>query len=110
MKRVCLLDRVNSNFGLLRTYTCRRRQENGLGALVFFREDAEISRRRIDCEYWSVGRLRDCLRQLDEYDEVVYRWAREAVESDSLPVVLFTPGERPNTITVAFHTMTSNQN
>ena len=110
MERECLLDRVTMNFGLLRRYTSSRRQENGLGAVVFFREDAEISRQKIDCEYWSVGRLRDCLRQLDEYDEVVYRWAREAVESDSLPVVVFGPGERPNTISLAFHTLTSNQN
>jgi len=104
-KRDELLIRVADNYGRLRNYREDRRKRDGLGALVFLDQEAEISESRIDCEYWTMGKIRDCLRQLDEYDERVYRWLREAEHTAALPVVVFSPGECPGTLDLTFHMM-----
>jgi hypothetical protein len=107
-KRDELLIRVADNYGRLRDYRENRMRCDGLGALVFLNQEAEISESRIDCEYWTMGKIRDCLRQLDEYDERVYRWLREADDIDALPVVVFSPGEHPGTLDLTFHKMMQN--
>jgi hypothetical protein len=104
-KRDELLIRVADNYGRLRGYREDRMRCDGLGALVFLSEGAEISESRVDCEYWTMQKIRDLLRQLDEYDERVYRWLREADDIDALPVVIFTPGQLPGTLDLTFHKM-----
>ncbi len=103
-----LLIRVADNYGRLRGYRDDRMRCDGLGALVFLNEEAEISESRIDCEYWSLQKIRGFLRQLDEYDERVYRWLMEADDIDALPVVVFTAGQRPGTLDLTFHKMMQN--
>jgi len=105
-KRDSLLLRVADHYERLWDYTQERRETQGLGAIVFTHEDAEISTSHLECEYWPMGRLRDCLRQLDEYDESVYRWLRQAEECDALAVVVFSSGANPGTLDLTFHTMT----
>lgn len=105
-KRESLLLKVADQYERLWGLTRERREEQGIGAIVFMHEDAEISTNRVECEYWPMGKLRDCLRQLDEYDESIYRWLLQADETDGLPVVVFSPGEHPGTLDLSFHTMT----
>ena len=105
-KRDSLLLKVADHYQHLWAMICEHRKDQGLGAIVFTDEDAEITSGRVDCEYWPMGRLRDCLRQLDEYDESVYRWLRQAEACDGLPVVVFSPGSKAGTLDLTFHTMT----
>jgi hypothetical protein len=105
-KRDTLLLKVADHYKRLWEMTREQREAQGMGAIVFTHEDAEITSSRLECEYWPMGRLRDCLRQLDEYDESVYRWLRQADECDGLPVVVFSPGSKAGTLDLTFHTMT----
>ena len=105
-KREHLLPNVADHHERLWDLTQEHRETHGLGAIVFTRDDAEITTGRLECEYWPMEKLRDCLRQLDEYDESVYRWLKQAEESDALPVVVFAPGSSPGTLDLTVHTMT----
>lgn len=109
MRHTILLGSVAKNFDSLMRYSQENTRELGRGALVFFEDQLEGTGPHPGCEYWTMGKLRDCLRQLDEYDECVYRWLLEAEAHDALAVVVFSPGTRPGTMDMSFHTMTHHQ-
>jgi len=84
-------------------------RELGLGAIVLSEADVDLADEMLGSEFWTMGKIRESLRQLDEPDECVYRWLRDAQDGESLPLVVFSPGAKPGTMVMTFHTMTHHQ-
>lgn len=100
---------VVRRFEQFRSYAHESERELGLGAVVLFESDMNPSDEMLGSEFWTMGKIRESLRQLDEPDECVYRWLRGALESDSLPLLVFSPGSKPGTMEMTFHTLTHHQ-
>jgi hypothetical protein len=104
-----LMTSVVHRFDRLLRYAQDSERELGLGAIVLFETDLDPGDETLGGEYWTMGKIRESLRQLDEPDECVYRWLRDAREGESLPLVVFSPGTKPGTMVMTFHTMTHHQ-
>ena len=100
---------VVHRFERLLRYAHESERELGLGAIVLFETDLDPADEMLGGEFWTMGKIRESLRQLDEPDECVYRWLRDSQESESLPLVVFSPGSKPGTMVMTFHTMTHHQ-
>jgi len=104
-----LMTSVVHHFDRFLRYAQDSGRELGLGAIVLFEADVDPGDEMLGSEYWTMGKIRESLRQLDEPDECVYRWLRDAHEGESLPLVVFSPGTKPGTMVMTFHTMTHHQ-
>jgi hypothetical protein len=104
-----LMTSVVQRFDRLLRYAHDSERELGLGAIVLFETDVDPGDEMLGGEYWTMGKIRESLRQLDELDECVYRWLRDACDGESLPMVVFCPGTKPGTMVMTFHTMTHHQ-
>lgn len=104
-----LMTSVVHRFDRLLRHAHASGQELGLGAIVLFEADMDPADEMLGGEYWTMGKIRESLRQLDEPDECVYRWLRDARDGESLPLVVFSPGAKPGTMVMTLHTLTHHQ-
>jgi hypothetical protein len=104
-----LMTTVVHRFDRLLQHAQESERELGLGAIVLFEADVDPDDETLGGEYWTMGKIRESLRQLDEPDESVFRWLRDAREFESLPLVVFSPGAKSGTIVMTFHTLTHHQ-
>jgi hypothetical protein len=104
-----LMTSVVHRFDRLLRHALESEREVGPGAIVLFENDLNLADDMLGGEFWTMGKIRESLRQLDEPDECVYRWLREAHEGESLALVVFSPGLSPGTMIMTFHTMTHHQ-
>jgi len=96
MTRNEILQTTHANFDEFRALWLDHVRDKGLGALVFSLDEVSGDEDEIQCEYWTLSELRDYVRRMQECDEVVYTWLKNAEHAGGYPIVIFSRGSEPD--------------